>query len=201
MLTRMTATFLALSLAGAAGAFQEARRWIKLSPPDGRFTVLMPGKPSSETRRSELGVDYSFMADTDSATYEVGYSLHAAAFPSPEAALDVLRDALTLASRGRLEGETRITLDGFPGREIRLSLLGGTIKDTTRLYVVGDRVYRLRAVVGPPGGAVSRDVNKFFSSFKLAGVSGRSGKLAALGATPHFLIGRRLPLETSSAAG
>src|SRR5438067_11782009 len=117
--------FLVFFAAAGTHGFQEAKQWIKLSPSNGRFTVLMPGKPSSETQHYGEYTDHSFIADTGLATYEVGYSELTKTIPDAELALDFARNALLLLKDSKLLSETKISLSGYSGREIKVASIRG----------------------------------------------------------------------------
>jgi hypothetical protein len=175
MLEKVTIFFLVFFAATVDQGFQEARRWTKLSPAGGHFTVLMPAKPSSEMQWIGGFADHSFMAETDWATYEVGYIELTKMVPDPEAALDGARDALLLMPNSKLLSETKLILNGYPGRELKIVSTKGISKEITRLYIVGNRMYRVRVVIAPVNKDVHRDVEKFFSSFKLTRTNEQTG--------------------------
>jgi hypothetical protein len=179
--------FLVLFAATWGQGFQGARRWIRLTPAEGHFTVLMPAKPSSETQHIETLVDHSFMAETDWATYEVGYIESTKLSPDPEAALDIARDSLLLMPDSKLLDETKIILSGYPGRELKIASTRGISKEITRLYVVGNRMYRVRVIIAPANKDVHRDVEKFFSSFRLTRTNKQPGSNRTIAQRRYYL--------------
>lgn len=168
----MRRTILLISLivmaASVTYGLQRDAQWSRFSSTEGRFSVLLPGKPVAEVDNNELGVTRSFTADTDWATYAVGYTDYKNALPNPGQALDGARDALTRSTNSRLLNESRLSINGYPGRELNIVAPGGVARDTTRLYVVGNRLYMVRVVVTPADRDVSGDKERFFSSFRLA---------------------------------
>lgn len=84
--------------------------------------------------------------------------------------LDDARDGAIRNIRGKLDGETKIQLGKHPGREFRFSATRNGIKlhGVWRLYVVKDRLYQL-GVITPFKQPQKKDVDQFFTSFKLAG--------------------------------
>jgi hypothetical protein len=87
------------------------------------------------------------------------------------AANEVLLNALAdqRARTGRLLSQRSITLDGYPGRELRLEMTTrhGTALLISRDYLIGGRLYQVMAEV-PRTYATQRtgEVVKFFDSFR-----------------------------------
>ena len=159
--------FLMVMAASFTYGLQRGAQWRRFSSTEGRFSVSLPGEPVAEVDDNELGVTRSFTADTDWATYVVGYTEYKTALPNPGQALDGARDALIRSTNSRLLNESRISINGYPGRELNIVTHGGEARDTTRLYVVGNRLYMVRVVVAPADRDVSGDKEKFFLSFRL----------------------------------
>ena len=62
---------------------------------------------------------------------------------SSKVGLDILRNSVMRGTKATLAGETEISLQGYPGREVRLEFPDGyTI---TRFFIAGDRIYQITA--------------------------------------------------------
>jgi hypothetical protein len=166
--------FLMVMAASVTYGLQRGAQWKRFSSTEGRFSVLLPGNPVAEVDDNEPGVTRSFTADTDWATYFVGYTVYKKALPDPGQALDGARDALIRRTKSHLLNESEISINGHPGRELNIVTPGGVARDATRLYVVGNRLYMVRVIVTPANRDVSRDKEKFFLSFRLTVKPARS---------------------------
>lgn len=153
---------------GLCHGLQNNIAWIEFSPVGGNFTVLLPTKPSLETNTIELLTDYSYTAETDWVTYEVGYTCcYPKMLSSVDDALELMGNTLNLGYEGRFLTKKKITLNGYTGREFEFITTDGNLKVMTRLYLVGKRIYRVRAVITPANLPADKDIAKFFSSFNL----------------------------------
>lgn len=117
--------------------------------PEGKFSVLLPGKPSTKftTKTGMRQVEYIYQ-DTQGA-YCVGYIilpgvLQASAIP---AAFDATSKGLTTSYKALDSKQSPATLQGYPGRIINIT----KIKDKNdwgvhiRMFVVGKMLYILAA--------------------------------------------------------
>lgn len=83
-----------------------------------------------------------------------------------ERRLDRARDGAVAAMNGKLQGERRLTLQRYPGRELDI-VREGDQRVRLRVYVVRQRMYTL-LVVGTAEQVRSPEAERFFESFKLA---------------------------------
>jgi hypothetical protein len=166
MLARSLILLATISFITSASGFRQSESWTKFSSDEGRFSILLPGKVTSDSETNELFTTHSVTAETDWATYLVAYVDYKAALsPNREQILDGARDGLLTISK--LVSERKITLNGYPGRELKLTSDGGQALDLTRLFVVGNRIYKVSTVFAPANKYDSAEAEKFFSSFKL----------------------------------
>ena len=85
-----------------------------------------------------------------------------------------IRESSFKVAGGRLEtkldakvmSETELWLNGHPGRQIHLKGLNDSRVAVMRFFLVGQRLYVL-GVVSLTKSEVPRDIDRFFSSFKL----------------------------------
>jgi len=158
-------------------AFDQAT-WHEFVSSEGRFSVLMPGTPRSDsvvisTTSGPLNY-HRFSAQEDSVGYILTYtdlSDEALKATSPTILMDDTRQGVISSSKGRLVSEQEVSLEGNPGRDIRIEIPenadlpeGGSIR--VRLYLVRNRLYQL-AIFSRSDGAFDRSVSTFLTSFKL----------------------------------
>jgi len=149
--------------------------WRELSVPEGRFAVLLPGKPRHESRALNTAAGaltmtmYSFSLERG--TMGVAYTDYpgaALAAGHMRAQLDAARDALLRNIQGGVRSEEDISVAGFPGRQVfaegRAGAQGAVLK--ARFVVAGSRLYQI-AYVGARDGVDMADIDMFLTSFKL----------------------------------
>lgn len=167
------ATFLVLVICALAYGTQAETEWIKFTSPEGRFSVLLPHTPKFEAitdpsikeltnyRYTELETGYGFICEY--------YDLPSTG-PDLESFLDDTRDGIIRGAGATKVGEEKISLHGYPGRELELAFRVNDdveMRSRTRIYVVGKRLYSLTYVRAKDLDArvASETATKFFSSF------------------------------------
>jgi hypothetical protein len=157
-------------LASAAGAAQN--EWKEFTSPEGRFRVLLPGKPEVQ----KLAVNTA-LGPQDLHMHRAAGSPHSFVViytDNPEAALkdrggnqflDDVRDGFMKSIRGKLVAEKKATVDSNPGREMLIEVPGG-VNVVSRLCLVKNRMYQLVAI-GPKEKSAAPEITRFFDSFKL----------------------------------
>jgi hypothetical protein len=168
MLGRTLVFLVALTFSTPTSVSRRTGAWTKFSSVEGRFSVLLPGKATSDSEANELYTTHSVSAETDWATYQVAYFDYRAPLTTDrQQILNGARDGLL--TTGKLTSERKITLDGYPGRELEFAPAGGLAQDSTRLFVVGKRLYKVSVVFAPANKYDSAQAEKFFSSFRITG--------------------------------
>jgi hypothetical protein len=173
----VTAT-LSFTVTAQTAPAQTEREWEKFSPAGSGFSVLMPGKVTEQERPVDVGrgplTTHIFYSDLGGDVFMVSYLQ----FPDPvtdaasiKVMLDNGRDRVVAASKGTLESETEITLDGYSGREWRTTF-PKDLKARARAYWVSRTLYQVvvitDAVKTPQAEKVTADhMTKFFNSFSL----------------------------------
>lgn len=147
--------------------------WTEFVSNEGRFSVLLPAKPTAHTLTFETGqgrvVHNGFVANAGGIICLLDYAdlPKMATLPGSEKAIfDQARDALLKEVQVSLANEKTIALEGYPGREMSAHLLGSEIK--ARFYLVNGRLYQLVITQF----SLFRDkpvdsTDKFFGSFKI----------------------------------
>ena len=147
--------------------------WKTFAPDGGRFAVALPGTPTKsqqqvKTATGQLDVTVYVLETKQAVTYLVTHSDLPAAdvkAGTEDRRLDFARDGAVTNARGKLRGEKRVELDGYPGRDLIIE----TDRDLVirmRVYAVGRRLYQVSAV-GPGALVHGRDTGLFLDSFRL----------------------------------
>jgi hypothetical protein len=132
----------------------ESSPWVKASPPNSGFSVLIPGKPVEQAQPVEghPGLESHILTlDTALGGYVVLYLELAEDITDPEQIklmLDKGRENGIASGGGELISETEIKLNGYFGREWSLKLAGG-FTATERAYWVKRRFYQTIFVKTP----------------------------------------------------
>ena len=139
----------------AATAFGQAA-WPETRSPEGRFSAKFPAAPQRTTKpmRTALGnlSAHLFLVDQKGEPF---YAIAYVDYPKDrmqgkptEELLDKARDSAVANVGGKLVSESKITLAGFPGREVRVEKIRGDMVLVCRLFLADDRLYQALVVVG-----------------------------------------------------
>jgi len=171
-----TATTAPQTGSGGSGSTVPAG-WQEFTPPDGSFSVLMPGTPQEDRSTSQSGsgqietVSFLIEASSGSVAYAVSYT----DFPPDFLASIDNRELLNLAVEQQMQqrdftimGQHDITMDGHAGVEFTAT---GTIEGLastakSRVYMVNNRFYMLICVAANEYYSEA-DANRFLESFTL----------------------------------
>lgn len=167
--------------------------WREFTSLEGRFTILMPGQPTKESRVvdtpiGQVGLEV-FELRAETGPYLITYMVTYSDFPrlpdNPRAALINARDGTLKNAQGKLRCEKEVTRDGYPGLEITIDAPSALIKST--LYAVKQRLYQV-VILLPPDRNLPTDTTrpcdalavKFLGSFKILPSETRSSKPVTL---------------------
>ena len=157
---------LAVLLTGCGKKEEIKETWVEFTSKEGGFSVLMPKEPTMRKQTAPGSVEVCmFIAEYPVVAYGVRYNDLPGKVADPEKALDDGCAGAVRSSGGMLLTEKKISLDGYPGREIRIKTRDNIIY-TARIYVVGQRFYQTIVTV-PEGMDISKAMKKFMDSFKL----------------------------------
>ena len=144
----------------------------------GGFAVTAPKTLQESTQDLELQSGkitlYLFSTQQDNIGYFVSYCDYppeTMAHGDPEKMLDGSRDGALSNAKGKLLSETKITLEGNPGRELVMEAADESGRRAVikgRLFMVKNRLYQVM-VVAPRGQAGDKIIDDFLQSFKLLG--------------------------------
>jgi hypothetical protein len=150
----------------------EAPTWSEFTSDEGRFKLLMPRAPESQTLTIETAkgkiVHHSFVSTKGWITCLIDYADMPRDFVDPsnlKELFDQARDEFLREAQAKLASETQISLDGHPGREIKFNIYGG--EGTLRFYMVGERFYQLGIIISDLSDKSTAEIDKFFTSFKI----------------------------------
>lgn len=136
------------------------------------FSVRLPGEPYKETVKlnpNDPRLDmHTWMAKGEgSLIYQVAFQQLLAVPEDSEGVklvIENLRDGLAEGIEGKVISEKQITINGYPGREIKMK--SADLRAIGRLYLVGSRVYILN-ILTASGDVAQKDAGEFFDSLKL----------------------------------
>lgn len=159
--------------------------WITFAAPDGSFTVRLPEEPEvqSETVPTDAGdVEIAmYITEGDDRMVMLSHNGFPASVADAIASgddafvqglLDSGRDGAVGNVSGTLQGESQITVGGFPGREFTFSVdssaspTGSAISGIARVILVKDRLYQLISLTTADETNPAA-VQAFFDSFQL----------------------------------
>lgn len=176
MLKRTYSLLLVMLLCcGFAGAIQQPVEWTKLEPTEGRFRAFLPTKAEptvSEVNSASGKIPvYTFASSNNTGSFMLSYADYPNAASNPaheQSVLDGVRDGVLKGTEGTLISESKLTLNGYPGREMKATRMvdGTEMIFSWRLFLVGKRLYQL-AVGSSKADSESPDIKKFFASFEL----------------------------------
>jgi outer membrane lipoprotein-sorting protein len=150
--------------------------WSEFRSEEGRFSVLVPEKPVSQTFSADTPQGrlehHTFIASHPSLVCMVGYTdipKQLLVANNADGFFNDLRDQTIKQAGGKLESESSLSLEGHPGREIKVHMFRGELR--LQLFLVGDRLYILSLTRLDKGESDGETFNKFFSSFKLTALT------------------------------
>ncbi len=147
----------------------------------GRFAVMAPQplQESTQAVTTQAGkIDlYLFSTQQDNIGYFVSYCDYPPDImekSDPERMLDGSRDGALSNAKGKLIDETKIALEGHPGRELAMETKDESGRRAVikgRMFMVKNRLYQVM-VVAPRSRADEKELDQFIQSFKLLGAPG-----------------------------
>jgi hypothetical protein len=143
-----------------------AQEWTEFSSAEGRFSILMPGKPTRGTvdlpTRDSTVTAHALTALSPSIDLMCGYYDYPWPEPDIERVFDDTRNGSLKSVHGTLLSEQKVTLDGYSGRRFRSTGIGNAFLDE-EMYFVGQRFYLITITTATKN--PNKDINKIFASF------------------------------------
>jgi len=154
--------------------------WTEFAPPNGRFTVRLPGKPREKVSTNQTAAGEAKMAQYDFDAGDAYFAVVISEFPSgatgkalPQHVLDGARDGALANIRGRAIEDFGVFLPAapgskgaFPGRQI-VAEVPPDLLLRMRLFLVNDTLIQLM-VIQKKAVASPETFLKMADSFKLS---------------------------------
>lgn len=173
MRKKLLAAFVGLLVINFTYASQNAANWIKYTSTEGHFNVLLPGQPKlltqpATTSNGETITQHAVYFEEPTGFYMVGYFSRPAGMTY---SLDVGQDAFVKANNSTLLTEKKITLDGYPARELLLSSTNPVGEIATHAWIIdaGNIIYTLQYIhlKSADASLTSKNDAAFFDPFKV----------------------------------
>jgi len=143
----------------------------------GRFSVMSPRVLKETTQSIDTPAAgkitfYVFLGEQGNEEFAVSYGDYPETIIKkidPQIILDGARNGMVRNINGKLISETKIALEGNPGRELLIDVLAGGGREITfkaRLFLVKNRLYQIMWVA-PKGKASVVEMDAFLQSLKL----------------------------------
>lgn len=165
-----------LAMVAVLGCQQDS--WGEYKSTEGGFSILMPGNPvhNKQTYNTDVGaLDINIYGlEQEGIAYYVIYMDYPDSLVqqrTPDKFLDNARDEALANGQGKLLSEEAISLNSYPGREIKIERADGKTIETTRMYLVGHRLYGIQAITSRENSS-SASVGNFLDSFRLVDTHG-----------------------------
>lgn len=156
--------------------------WVKYTSSKDFFSISFPGKPVENEQTIPMDSEEMLVKNISANIGEKGYGITVMLYPesvklssdSKEDAAKVFRSSIdggvNNLGDGKLVSEKDIVLDGYPGREFKITIMGGKGLITGRIYFVKKHIYLLQAATSIEDEG-DEDIKRFINSFQL--ISGR----------------------------
>jgi serine/threonine protein kinase len=170
--------------------------WQEFSSQEGRFSVMMPGKPQPEAMDTGSGITGGkiFTVDTGGIFYGVAYSDYESNIVSGQTTDQLLngaKEGVLYNTEGDLLSDNEIWIDSYPGKELRVQAPDNMLL-RQRLYLVENRLYQV-IIVTDNETAYAADIDKFVQSFKLIGATGTSTTAPSIGTISEIADNKATP--------
>lgn len=144
--------------------------WEERTYEPGAFAVQMAGRPNLRKLREPLSfgeVEFQYlMFERADVQYAIAYGDVPAAVQA-DSAIAARRDAILQKVEGTILSEAAVEMDGHPARQTQIQAADESLLRLQSLQV-GQRLYSLMAVGASYAFDDTSDIERFFSSFKLA---------------------------------
>lgn len=145
MLRQILATLLLMSSVATAYGIQAESEWVKFTSPKALFSVMLPREPKLDTETGGTTEHQRFNDFEEGYGFVIEYFENVSA-SDPEKYLDGTIAAVQNAVKGTLVEEKKISLDGYSGREVTISITaanGTVVFSRTKVYLVGNNLFSI----------------------------------------------------------
>lgn len=163
------------SLEDLTSILEATPKWTEFKSEAGRFSILMPATPNYLTQTLETGQGrfehHIFVATVGIGLLScfvdyVDLPKQIGDAKNSDTLFDLARDEFIKAAQAKLERETDISMDGHPGREVRMRVYGGPVR--LRVFLVSGRLYQISiTMIERKEMPKEEAIEKFFNSFKI----------------------------------
>lgn len=142
---------------------------------EGGFSVMTPVVMEEASQEIDTAIGkikiVMYGGELEGAAFQVGYNDYPEGFVTDDNSADLLdgaREGMVSNIGGTLVSEKKLTLKGFPGREIVATVMIEEMEATVkaRVFIAGSRLYQI-IVVAPQDGADAQRIDAFLQSLKL----------------------------------
>ena len=139
--------------------------WITFNSTEGKFSVLLPAEPGTQTDSSTAHITKMFLAKNSLKEYfAIGWTDYESDHNfDAQNELEANRDNFIKGIGGTLISTTNTKFNGY--QAIEFVAQGGNFYWTSKVFIVGKRPYQL--LVGSNTGKASEDASKFYNSFSI----------------------------------
>ncbi len=159
---RKVVVLVCLALVCQTSLGQVTKEWIRFSPQNGGFVVMMPDKPKEDVDVKENFTTHLFTVSVGQAVYLVGFGEYATRVPDAQKELEANRDNFNKGLKATLLTSNPYNIDGRLGLEFTSETANANLK--SRVFIVGNRVIQLATLVSKNSNE-QRNVDKFLDSF------------------------------------
>jgi len=160
---RRVAVLIVLALICQSAFGQATKEWIRFSPPNGDFVVMLPDKPQENVDVKPTFTTHLFTVSARQIVYLVGFGDYAASVRiDPQKELEANRDNFNKGLNATLVNSSPYNIDGRLGLEFTSTTSKANLK--SRVFIIGNRVIQL-ATLTAKSITDQRDVEKFLDSF------------------------------------
>lgn len=145
--------------------------WKHVASDNGNYSLSFPGTPTEQDLKGDDGKFLATMYVLEMDGGNVAYMSSYSDLPlqrttaGPDKILSDARDGALSSAQGTLDSEKKITIDGYPGRELIILTPNG-MKSYVRVYLVKSRLYQAMGVM-PKERTDEKQVRTFLDSFRL----------------------------------
>jgi hypothetical protein len=136
-------------------------QWKIYLSPEGRFSVLLPNKPTEVNNGTELRCK---LVDGPN-TYAIARTGSLQQGHNADSSLDATAEEFVKISKGKLLNKSTVSLEGIPGVAVRFETPEPAGITEARYFQIGKELYILFAVTYKGGS--EENAKKFLNSFKL----------------------------------
>lgn len=172
LLAAISVSLLAIANSASINAQSSKLDWKEYVSPQGKFSILFPGKPETGYRPigadSESSVTYVTNVIIDEKAWAVAYFDLPAAPPDEkaiQARFDRTRDHMLKMYSVKATDEEKVLINGYPVRAFKTKTDDQRRVQHTKIYLVGQRVYQVWALVRV-GDEETSGLAGYFNSFK-----------------------------------